>query len=325
MPTFYCKKCDYLTSNKYDFNKHLNTEKHISSAPFHKNVKKNVSNRDKNVSTKSKVKKDKCYICNGCSKEFPHRSSLSRHKNKFCTQTNVGILEKELVLEKRKNIELTNELIKERDQRIQDLETMIVKQNDNSSNQRHNNNNNVNAMISNNNTINGDHNNINNTTNQLVVNNFPVANRDHITLEQYMNILKNPQIMIAALFELSRFNKNKKENANVKLQSKKMKEILVYEDGFWVDYGLKKIIQDSIDSELENVEDIVDKCKDNGLYKELLDAYQQKIYEKYIEDYHNEWNLQNKDDPSKKKITNDVSKQLYNIAKKHQNNKELYD
>tara|TARA_B110000879_G_scaffold209629_1_gene297825 strand:+ start:184 stop:1080 length:897 start_codon:yes stop_codon:yes gene_type:complete len=57
-----CELCDYFTSNKGDYNKHLNTAKH-----------KRVTSGDAKLS--------KSHTCN-CGKEFKHRQGLWKHKQK---------------------------------------------------------------------------------------------------------------------------------------------------------------------------------------------------------------------------------------------------
>ena len=59
----YCNACDYKTLSKKDFNKHLDTSKHI-----------NLINPNLEIPSKS-------YICN-CGKEYKHSSSLCAHKKK---------------------------------------------------------------------------------------------------------------------------------------------------------------------------------------------------------------------------------------------------
>jgi len=68
---FECKKCDYITNNKKDYNKHLLTSKH-------QKLTNNLQNEDKVPNQK--------YICK-CGKEYLHRQSLYNH-NKKCIATN---------------------------------------------------------------------------------------------------------------------------------------------------------------------------------------------------------------------------------------------
>ena len=61
---FYCKKCDFLTSNKKDFNRHLLTRKHKKTP--------NIGVKIKNVDFR-------CIFCDKC---YKYKSGLSRHKKK---------------------------------------------------------------------------------------------------------------------------------------------------------------------------------------------------------------------------------------------------
>ena len=65
-PIFNCIFCDYNTSSKKDYNKHLATNKHFSNKNQH------LSNQEI----------PKSFICTNCSKEYTDRSGLWRHKKK---------------------------------------------------------------------------------------------------------------------------------------------------------------------------------------------------------------------------------------------------
>jgi len=60
---FYCEKCDYKSTRKNDFNKHLQSKKH------------NAQNGSKMLIENS------LYICN-CNKKYKHIQSFNRHKKK---------------------------------------------------------------------------------------------------------------------------------------------------------------------------------------------------------------------------------------------------
>ena len=65
---FYCECCDYTTSKRNNYNKHLTTKKHVS------NVSKSVSKVKQKVANK--------FLCIACGVNFKSRSSLWRHKKK---------------------------------------------------------------------------------------------------------------------------------------------------------------------------------------------------------------------------------------------------
>jgi hypothetical protein len=66
---YVCNLCDYNTSNKSDYYKHLSTRKH----QIHENA-------NKFVAKVAKVAKNK-FVCD-CGKEYIHQSSLCKHKKK---------------------------------------------------------------------------------------------------------------------------------------------------------------------------------------------------------------------------------------------------
>jgi len=66
---FYCEKCDYVTTKKFDWKKHLCTTKH-------KNGNKKVTNDNKKSRASLK------HTCKICGKIYKFRSGLCRHKKK---------------------------------------------------------------------------------------------------------------------------------------------------------------------------------------------------------------------------------------------------
>jgi hypothetical protein len=77
-----CLLCDYNTSNKSDFTKHLSTQKHL--------VAQNETNMKQNIVTNcDKSQKIAKYICI-CEQQFNSRSSLWRHKQKCQTPEQIN-------------------------------------------------------------------------------------------------------------------------------------------------------------------------------------------------------------------------------------------
>ncbi len=82
---YVCEKCDYITSRKYNFEKHLQTKKH--------NANKMLNNANKMLISLP-------HICD-CGKKYKHISSFSRHKNncEIHKKTNDKIIEKNVQIE----------------------------------------------------------------------------------------------------------------------------------------------------------------------------------------------------------------------------------
>ncbi len=71
--TYCCLLCNYNTIDKRDYNKHINTQKHISMLNLNSN--------------EIELKQLKIFECN-CGRTYKHSSSLSKHK-KTCNKVNI--------------------------------------------------------------------------------------------------------------------------------------------------------------------------------------------------------------------------------------------
>lgn len=74
---YHCIKCDFFTSNKYDFTRHLSTAKHKMD---NKNAKIHKKNAKPYVVTNCDVR-DKKYKC-ACGRTYKYHSGLCKHRHK---------------------------------------------------------------------------------------------------------------------------------------------------------------------------------------------------------------------------------------------------
>lgn len=75
---FYCELCDFKSSKKGDYSRHLTTRKHIKLTDA--NLDANFTK--KKLTSKTEIEELNKFICE-CGSSFSHKSSLSRHK-KIC-------------------------------------------------------------------------------------------------------------------------------------------------------------------------------------------------------------------------------------------------
>ena len=128
---YICIKCDFLTSNKKDYDRHLSTRKHKKWKNDNNDNKKNPKNslgENDNLS--------RPYICFQCNKSYKYMSGLSRHKNKCKGHITFKKLKKNHIIEDDdennvinniKNSNITEENMN--DPNIKDMILGVVQQN----------------------------------------------------------------------------------------------------------------------------------------------------------------------------------------------------
>jgi len=137
---FCCKKCDYNTSKRNDFMKHLMTLKH-------KNDDHDDQNDDPKVA-KAYENKQKKYVCE-CGKEYKYKQGLSVHKKK-CNNQNENIkhpnetlneepISKELIIQLIKQNQNLQDMLYEQHNKMYELakEGKYITNNNNTTNNNH--------------------------------------------------------------------------------------------------------------------------------------------------------------------------------------------
>jgi len=108
-PKYLCKKCDFNTSNKKDYNRHIST-------PKHQNDDKMMTNDDKKPQKNPNGDDQPLFACE-CGKHYKYRQGLSVHKkkceiNKNDNENIHSLNEKDLILTLlNQNSQLQNQII----------------------------------------------------------------------------------------------------------------------------------------------------------------------------------------------------------------------
>jgi DNA-directed RNA polymerase subunit M/transcription elongation factor TFIIS len=144
-PKFNCEKCNYITNNKKDFNKHLDTSKHKSQS--------GVNTLLTDLSPKSPLE-EKLFNCKKCNKQYKSRVGFWKHQKK-CNPINITFEKKE-VKEKENftNEDLVEIFLKENSDFKQIICDIVKNITNNMSTNISNINNNSNNTITNSNTNN---------------------------------------------------------------------------------------------------------------------------------------------------------------------------
>ena len=191
------------------------------------------------------------HICKFCDKSFTRKTGLNKHL-KICKY----------------NSDL------EKDKRILELEEKVEKLMMTSGNTINNTNSNNTTNITNN----------NNSNNVFILNNYGNENKDYITNDYLLKLLKKPFQAIPELIKHTHFNKEHPENQNIKITNKKQPYVKIRKNDKWELADRKDTICDLIDqkhSELNNsdLNDFVD-----NTFKQIEITRLERFNEKYMND-----------------------------------------
>jgi hypothetical protein len=199
-----CEFCNYTTKKKYNFDKHLLSNKHRTMESKSK-VSPGKSKVSPDFSKENEIKTN--YSCKYCGQQYKHKQSVTKHIKYSCTQNKTEDLT-ELV-------RLLNLQLEHKDKQIEtqskQIEKLMCKLEINNYTQ-----------ITNNNTFN---------VNLL---NYKNTDTSHLTDLDYRKCIKNPLSCVLNLIEKVHFNPEKPENMNIYIPSLKDKYIMMYQDNKWM-------------------------------------------------------------------------------------------
>jgi hypothetical protein len=198
---FQCIRCNFTTTHRPNFDRHLNTSKHKKNNP----VIQETPNNHPTANQKE-------YSCKYCGQEFVFKQSMYRHIKYRCPKNKDEDM-KELVrlmnlqLEQtHKQIETQNKQIETQNKKIQQLSDKLQMQG----------------------SFNGS---FNNTVN---INNFILPYRDtdisHLTDKDYISSIKQVNFRVKHLIEKVHFNPEKPENMNIYISNMKDKYMMIYDN-----------------------------------------------------------------------------------------------
>nr|QDY52103.1 hypothetical protein 3_82 [Mimiviridae sp. ChoanoV1] len=279
MVFYECEFCNFSSIYKNDFNRHLNTKKHINNVKDYedgklKNLKKGLK-KDSSVKkrTQKGLKKDskrtqnpdfcekKNFECEFCKIKLKNRPILLRHLRKYCK------VKKEMEEEQKIKDNLIQEQKKQIDKLIDKIGTNTTITNIDSSSY--------------------------NTTN-IQLNNYNSVDLSMLTDNFKSKMINGPYTMIPRAMKAIYFNKKYPQNKVLKLVNRKDNIMQVHKKNGW---------------EYVEKETVIDEIIDNTNYE--IDIYYEKTPEKFNE-FVNKTYKRFRDlyETQDKKLWNDIKKQV---------------
>ena len=250
--SFHCELCKYSTVRRYNYDKHIKSEKHILK-------NKPTTSFEEVILTDAKVSHTvtavvellKCKYCEQC---YRHKSSLSKHIKYNCTKNKDEDM-KELVrllniqMEQQKQ-EFTNKIetqSKQIESQSKQIEKLMGKLEISGS---------FNTTISNN-------------VNNITLLSYRETDLSHLTDQDYQYCIKRVNHCVKSMIERVHFNPLKPENMNIYISNIKDKYIMLYDGQNW-NVANKK---DELDRLYEEKEMMLEEWLESNPDQELKDKF----------------------------------------------------
>lgn len=274
MNDFYCKLCNYKTTHKGTYNRHINSKKHKKrSEKLNETSENSIINLDnlckndngypksypkgypkiknlekiekiyKNQKIENCVKDENLHFCNYCNKAFKYKSGKSKHINELRCK-NIPTKEIVKIIDNCNNKRI-NKIINQNNNNS-DIDLSRDKDKNNDKDKNKNKNVVVNFIVNNNivenqNIENNYTNNIKiDKINNIVINSIGQEKYDHITDEEFYKICKSPYSAVSHI--VKKIHIDRKENRNVIIPNINSKNIIVMSKNNKWEYQNKKKI-----------------------------------------------------------------------------------
>ena len=238
---FNCSICNYNTSIKCNYSKHLKTKKHknnILTTQTHTNTT-NITNTTNTPHTAN-------IVCEYCNKVFSRTDSLNRHIKSFCKNSpnNATLIEIKKIKELHQS--QIEKLDLERNVLLNHIEKLLEHV--------------------------GDTTNITNNQ-QIVLNCYGKEDLSHITETIKAELIKVPFVMIPKMIKAVHFNENCPQNKNICLPNKKQPYVKIFQGKSWIYKDKREIIQELIDKNYIRLDDYYETTGKNNLKEDEQNRY----------------------------------------------------
>jgi hypothetical protein len=214
-----CEYCNFNTKKKYNYDKHLLSNKHklVESKLVVSQKLAEISPKVVEVSQKlaePSPEISNLFKCKYCEQGYKHKSSLSKHIKYSCTKNKTEDLTElvrllNLQLEQQKN-EFETKLQSQTKQIEKLMEKLEI------------------------NTYNTNSNNTINVTNNINLLNYDKTDTSHLTDKDYEKCIKHVYDCVVKMIEKVHFNPEKPENMNLYISNIKSNHIMMYKDNKWL-------------------------------------------------------------------------------------------
>ena len=286
MPSYTCKLCNFETTFRRNYTRHLKTKKHLTNENIWNNYEESIENDSINFlsepkkaflrltndsqTTQNDSKEQKCGAystfeksdspldkmllkCEFCNKEFSRGNNLNRHKKYYCKEIkHKNYREEEMKLQ-----------IKEKSEQ---MERLIEKLS------------NINHTINHSN-ISNCNNNSNNIVNDITINNFGSENLEMLSNKFMNSMIDRPYTAIPKMIKKIHFNDKYPENKNIRMLNKKDNKLQIISNGKWTYVDKLDTIDILVGDKNYKLEDYYENNENyfSDIQKQRFQNFQEKI------------------------------------------------
>tara|TARA_Y100000992_G_C21269497_1_gene495848 strand:+ start:183 stop:1043 length:861 start_codon:yes stop_codon:yes gene_type:complete len=255
MPIYHCKACHFSTHLKSNYQRHLNTKKHIESSKSHHFVtpKSSFCHQNDTISTEPNIAPFQCHYCQ---KEFKYRQGMYRHIKYSCKKN------------KDEDLKELARLLNEKDKKMEKIQVTMQKQIEK-----------LTQKLQIQNVVHGDMNQTTNNQNNTIYNiqllNHGETDYSHLTPQDYVQCIKKCNLCVKNLIERVHFNENKPENMNIYISNIKGNYAMIYKDDKWQIVNKKEHIDLMYDCNEVVLETWYDESKNQ--YPEIISSFERYL------------------------------------------------
>ena len=256
MKIYCCKSCEYSTTFKSSFDKHVTTKKHKKSTQSQQKVnsESTFSQPKYNFSNKQYE-----FSCKYCRKNFTTKQAMYRHIKYTCKENDdedlkelVRLLNMQLDEQKKANEKQIECMQKQINQLTRKLQINKITTNHTNS-----------------------HNNTQNNTYNIQLLNFHNTDYSHLKDNDYIKCINDVNHCVKTMVCKVHFDPNKPENHNIYISNIKNKYVMMYRNNHWDLVDRKQSIDDLYDYTQLALEEWYDEYKDK--YPDII-----KSFERYL-------------------------------------------
>jgi len=241
MPIYKCEKCNIITENNYDYQKHIQTKKHL----------KNTGELDNNEYTSniplytsdipSDTISEDMFECDFCNATFKHKSGKYRHQNNNCKvkKSQIAIIE-QMRSEMRQQLRAQEERHSEQMKELMKITEIALSK------------------------PSGGNRNCNNTTNNnIIIHAYGKEDISFLKDNDFLEMLNHSGTSVQTLVKKIHFNEEHPENKNVKITNKKQPYAKVYNGDKWLLKDKKETISDLVEDKMNLLDSKFDELQDD--------------------------------------------------------------